>query len=83
MEINYLSENIKLYDLSKGLKKTVFMESEHVVSDSRADVAAVLKANAHVTEDEVVKTQGQNEHYRLLEKCQWKSVQCATNNGHQ
>ncbi|HBN84794.1 MAG TPA: hypothetical protein DDZ89_13230 [Clostridiales bacterium] len=58
MEINYLSENIKLYDLSKGLKKTVFMESEHVVSDSRADVAAVLKANAHVTEDEVILDNG-------------------------
>jgi hypothetical protein len=58
MEINYLSENIKLYNLSKAIKKTVFMEYEHVISDSRADVASVIKGNAHVTEDNVVLDNG-------------------------
>lgn len=56
--MNCLSENIKLYDLSKAVKKTVFMECEHVVSDSRADVAAVMKANARVTGDEVIVDNG-------------------------
>lgn len=58
MEINYMSENIKLYDLSKAVKKTVFMEYEHVISDSRADVQTILKGNAHVTEDNVIVDNG-------------------------
>ena len=54
MDINYMSENIKLYDLSKAIKKTVSMEYEHVISDSKADVGAVLKGNAYVTDDNAV-----------------------------